>query len=218
MSTAISTPTSRSGLRGAKRQRTRRAILESAIALFRDRGIRNTRTTEIAAASQVSPATLFNYFPTKDDLVEAWLRDEIRDALLRGLAQPSPERGLRSGLRGFCRELAAAACGERSLRLEAWRCAGRARGPGYARLATIEERVARDQERGRLRADVSARALSEMLIDAIEGGLIDGLRDSEVEAEVAARVRARVDLILDGARKRNERVPPPAPPASGRRG
>jgi hypothetical protein len=45
-----------------------------------------------------------------------------------------------------------------------------------------------------------------MLVDAIEGGLIEGLRAGG-DAKARARcVQARVDLILDGARKRNERV------------
>ena len=59
-----------------------------------------------------------------------------------------------------------------------------------------------------------------MLTDAIEGGLIAGLtvavesRASDDRARVrdlAGRIQTRVDLVLDGARKRNERVRPAAP-------
>jgi hypothetical protein len=53
--------------------------------------------------------------------------------------------------------------------------------------------------------------MAEMLVDAIESGLIAGLRADISESDLAAALRARVDLILDGARKRNERVAAPPP-------
>jgi hypothetical protein len=56
-----------------------------------------------------------------------------------------------------------------------------------------------------------------MLIDAIEGGMIAGLHRKDDEAALAKTLRARVDLILDGARKRNERVAAPSAGSSVRR-
>jgi hypothetical protein len=50
-----------------------------------------------------------------------------------------------------------------------------------------------------------------MLIDAIEAGMIAGLQSEQNEKELAKTMRVRVDLILDGARKRNERVTAPMP-------
>src|SRR3954451_15028837 len=57
------------GLRERKKARTRRAISETAIALFMERGYDDVPVAEIAAAAEVSKRTLFAYFPTKDDLV-----------------------------------------------------------------------------------------------------------------------------------------------------
>jgi len=63
-----------------------------------------------------------------------------------------------------------------------------------------------------LRADRPAVALADLLLDAIEGGLVSGLRAlgassaANPEKSLAVEVQARVDLVLDGARKRNERV------------
>src|SRR3954469_18010967 len=57
------------GLRERKKARTRRAISETAIALFLERGYDDVPVAEIAAAAEVSKRTLFAYFPTKDDLV-----------------------------------------------------------------------------------------------------------------------------------------------------
>ena len=200
--------TTETSLRATKKEQRRARILKNAIALFRRQGIRATRSASIATASRVSPATLFNYFPTKNDLAESWVRGELR-AALEELAQGVGDRGLRSAMRAACRGLAEAACAERTLRLEAWRIAGRAaatdRGPGDAFVRVLT----REQERARLRGDLPARVLAEMLCDALEAGLIAGLRESGEAVAVAAELRARVDLVLDGARKRNERVAPP---------
>src|SRR3954471_24374248 len=57
------------GLRERKKARTRKAISETAIALFLERGYDEVSVAEIAAAAEVSKRTLFAYFPTKDDLV-----------------------------------------------------------------------------------------------------------------------------------------------------
>jgi AcrR family transcriptional regulator len=193
------------GLRADKKRRTREEILANAVALFRKQGIRGTRSAAIATQSAVSPATLFNYFPTKSDLAEAWVRGEIHE-VLGGMAEGLGEHGLRSGLRAACRQLAAASCVESDLRLEAWRVAGRAADPGFWRIEALGRVVEAEQGRGRIRADLGAAVLTQMLIEAIEGGLIAGLAISDQVPSVAGQLLGRVDLVLDGARKRNERV------------
>ncbi|MGK5553548.1 TetR family transcriptional regulator [Actinomadura kijaniata] len=57
------------GLRARKKARTREAILREAFRLFRERGYHATTVEQIAEAAEVSPATFFRYFPTKEDLV-----------------------------------------------------------------------------------------------------------------------------------------------------
>ncbi|MEU5160781.1 TetR family transcriptional regulator [Streptomyces sp. NPDC020875] len=57
------------GLRELKKERTRRALSDTAIALFVERGFDAVPVTEIAAAAGVSKPTLFRYFPAKEDLV-----------------------------------------------------------------------------------------------------------------------------------------------------
>jgi AcrR family transcriptional regulator len=57
------------GLRERKKQQTQRAILDTATRLFAERGFDGVTVAEIARAAELSEMTVFNYFPTKEDLV-----------------------------------------------------------------------------------------------------------------------------------------------------
>lgn len=72
-------PMSTGGLRELKKNQTRQLIADTAKALFRERGFDEVTVDEIAAAAQVSKKTVFNHFPTKEDLV--FYRAENREAM-----------------------------------------------------------------------------------------------------------------------------------------
>jgi AcrR family transcriptional regulator len=56
------------GLRAWKKQRTRQAISDVATGLFMRDGFEAVTVAQIAAAAEVSVKTVFNYFPSKEDL------------------------------------------------------------------------------------------------------------------------------------------------------
>ena len=58
------------GRREDKKRRTRQALIDTGLALFRDDGFDETRVQDIVERVGVSPATFFNYFPTKDAILE----------------------------------------------------------------------------------------------------------------------------------------------------
>ena len=56
------------GLRERKKRQTRRLIADTAHRLFTTRGFDAVTVAEVARTAEVSEVTVFNYFPTKEDL------------------------------------------------------------------------------------------------------------------------------------------------------
>ncbi|MEU4559379.1 TetR family transcriptional regulator [Actinoplanes sp. NPDC023936] len=56
------------GLRDEKKQATRTAIADTALSLFLSSGFDRVTVSDVARAARVSVNTVFNYFPTKEDL------------------------------------------------------------------------------------------------------------------------------------------------------
>jgi len=87
------------GLRERKKQRTRQAIAEAALRLFVERGFEQVTVAEVAEAAEVSEKTVFNYFPTKEDLffadVGAMDSSVIIDAIRQRPPGTSPFDALR---------------------------------------------------------------------------------------------------------------------------
>ena len=69
------------GLRERKKQQTRELIAETARRLFSERGFERVSVAEIARVADVSEKTVFNYFPTKEDLVY-WRLESFETELL----------------------------------------------------------------------------------------------------------------------------------------
>jgi AcrR family transcriptional regulator len=70
------------GLRERKKQQTRRTIAAIATRMFAERGFDQVTVAEIASPAEVSTKTVFNYFPTKEDLVLGG-REEVDADLVR---------------------------------------------------------------------------------------------------------------------------------------
>ena len=73
-----------SGLRERKKLQTRQLIADTARGLFAERGFDQVSVAEVARAADISEATVFNYFPTKEDLVYSGLErfeNELLDAI-----------------------------------------------------------------------------------------------------------------------------------------
>jgi AcrR family transcriptional regulator len=73
----------------------RNAILAAATRLFAERGLTAAPTSEISKAAGVAEGTLFTYFKTKDDLINALYREiklELADAMMSDFPRKKPVR------------------------------------------------------------------------------------------------------------------------------
>jgi AcrR family transcriptional regulator len=77
------------GLRERKKLQTRRLIAETARRLFAERGFEAVAVAEVARAAEVSEATVFNYFPTKEDLFYSGL-EAFEEELLAAIRERQP--------------------------------------------------------------------------------------------------------------------------------
>jgi len=90
-----------SSLRERKKARTRAAIREHALRLFRENGYQKTTVEDIAAAAEVSPSTFFRYFPTKEDVV---LQDDLDVRMLEAMSRQPPDVAPLAAIRAAARE------------------------------------------------------------------------------------------------------------------
>ncbi len=202
------------GLREEKKQRVRASIMANAVAMFRESGFEAVRVQQIAARADISDATFFNYFPSKEMVLSEWVHGRL-DAALAGACERAGEGGLRRVLRGAVREFAREVEGDLEFQRMAW---------GRARLAPCRvggslpsgRRQSHDAlcallecavERGELRRDLPVEQLAELLRSALQGSVAPWLTTPAAEPEpLELRLQRGLDLLLDGFHRRHERV------------
>jgi AcrR family transcriptional regulator len=78
-----------------KSENKRNAILDAAIRVFAERGLTAAPTSEISKQAGVAEGTLFTYFKTKDDLINALYREiklELADTMMSGFPRKKTVR------------------------------------------------------------------------------------------------------------------------------
>ena len=87
-----------------EKQAVRQAILDAARDLFTSEGYRNVSIRKIAERIEYSPAAIYSYFPSKDDIYLALAEDGFRrlDAKLKTVSREgTPLEQVRAGWWGF---------------------------------------------------------------------------------------------------------------------
>jgi len=189
------------GLRERKKQETRQRITDAAIALFAERGFEQVPVVDIAAAADVSTATVFNYFPTKEDLIYDGMA-AFNEHLLAAVRDRPAGQSVVEAFREYVLQPRGVLASPRSPVLE-----------GLSRIARIVRDSPSLQARERLEADRAITALRDLLADelgddlrswtvasALVGttrGMTRAVQAAAAEGKVDARLAKR--LIADAA-------------------
>ena len=176
------------GLRERKKEQTRQSIAETAWRLFAERGYDRVSVAEIARAAEVAEATVFNYFPTKEDLFYSRL-EAFGDQLVEAIGARPPG------------EPALAAFGRFMLDSGGWlRQAEAGDTAAMDRLRTVNRLIAASpdlQAREQLAIARSTRALADLLADQTGAG------PDDIAPKVAANALMGVHrALLDEVRRR----------------
>ncbi|MFI6316119.1 TetR/AcrR family transcriptional regulator [Nonomuraea sp. NPDC050556] len=95
------------GLREQKKLQTKQLIYRVAMEMFAERGFDAVSVLEIAERAQVSKMTVFNYFPSKEDLVFGPIEEHVGDAAEMVTSRLPGESVVRAAHRVFLERLAA---------------------------------------------------------------------------------------------------------------
>jgi AcrR family transcriptional regulator len=105
------------GLRERKKARTRRLIADTAARLFAERGYEHVAVTDVAREAEVAEQTVYNYFPTKEQLVtdrEQQVQDRLSDLIRSRPPGVTPAAAIRDFVLG-------SVAGIRSIPADLWR-------------------------------------------------------------------------------------------------
>ena len=188
--------------RERKKQQNRQRLLDCAIHLFQTQGFDATTVDDIAEAADVSRGTFFNYFPTKehllDDIGYAALHDLERRVDAEMADEPSAVAKIRTLMRGLALDSTASLQLTRHILLNAMRNPSPT--SATVRLRAILEKLVREaQASGEIRADVNPAHVT----SAITGVYLEAFfrwlsADTDDIVASTADVAAIVDLLFEG--------------------
>ena len=159
--------TARPGLRERKKARTRAALRQHALRLFREQGYDATTVEQIAEAAEVSPSTFFRYFPTKEDVV---LQDDLDLVWMDAFRAQPPDLGPIAAMRTAVRAaFAGLAPGDLEQLREAMELAVAV---PAVRARMLEEMARTSQAIAQAVAERSGKAASDFAVQAVAGAVI----------------------------------------------
>jgi AcrR family transcriptional regulator len=196
------------GLREQKKQRQRSEIVETALTLFRERGYDQTRVSDIAQKVGISDATFFNYFASKDLVLDelALAQVELFSETLRyqlGVDDKSvPDR-----IRETMKVAAAAIAADRDFqtvlytRSNLFHSSGMLKDRTHEMYRVLSVLFEVGQQRHEIRRDAEPMQLAEILIATYHLTTINWLiRWWGGRQGLQRRLMAAIEVFLDGCR------------------
>jgi len=189
---------------------TRSRILKIALSLMSQRGVDGTSMRDLASAAGLNVASLYHYFPSKRELLEAVLGEHgflpVRTANPKPESDPTPEAKLEAVLTDIMLSMFAVEDFVRLMVGEAIRAEATARTVGQDLFAPFQESIEewvikhRPDLDEQLGAGPLARLLSAMVVGVFvlhEAGVMsgDGAGDSDLHAEIQRRAHEAAKIL-----------------------
>jgi TetR/AcrR family transcriptional regulator, cholesterol catabolism regulator len=198
------------GRRERKKLETRDRIVECAVALFGSQGYDSTTMEDIGECADVSRATVFNYFPRKEDIVLEWftrLRADLAEILVEAEQQATDAA---SRLRQVFGAIARAYEGDPATGRAMVRAWLRAGGP-LLRAVTetptlFADAIRSGQQHGDIRPDVDAVHAGLLVFDAYLGVVYRWVDDEPGSSSLETELMATLELVLAGLTRGPSRV------------
>jgi AcrR family transcriptional regulator len=187
------------GRRERHKQQTRDRILDAALQLLASRGYDETSVDAIAEAADVARQTFFNYFPSKEDVVHAWVerrRAEVRAGLQEASHQDAVTR-VEQGLLAVAALYDADAVTSRPMVRHWIRCGGPLLPDADATADLLREGLERGHAAGQIRDEVDLALASHVLLDVYLGRLYHW---AATGGELGPQLAPAVRLVLQALR------------------
>jgi AcrR family transcriptional regulator len=186
-----------------RRRRNREALLEAAIELFQERGLRATKLEDVCARADVAPRTFFNHFETREHLYRAIAGRRAEQLVAVLDARTADDRPFDERLRTLLAEIAhylAERPAYRELVREMLYLPVES-GSATARVGSLGRAALRFVSDGVARGEISRRHAPEVLADLLLGALVTALtnwcadEDYDLVGALAQSGRALLDLF-----------------------
>jgi AcrR family transcriptional regulator len=190
------------GLRDDKKRETRTAILEGALARFRQEGFDATRVRDITTELRISEATFFNYFPTKQAVLEEAAEELLKRSIERLEAGVHRADAVPDRLEAMLADFVADFAGDRELAAllgahTTFFAGNRSERLTYAR-GLVTELFAEGQERGEIRTDVNAQTLAQLFIELVLAIIRTWVDDPDDDRPLGERLELALSILLRG--------------------
>lgn len=187
------------GLREGKKRKVRENIQRAAVELFRERGYSKTRVREIIERVQISESTFFNYYATKDAVLNEWAHEKVIRAL--ALANSGSYLSLREEIAERARQLAAEISEDRAFLATVWHRLRLAPPPENPLDGDneLEQFLSARQARGEISEQLPAEQFSSLITGIAMSTLSDWLLNRERQAEnLETRLTRALDILFEG--------------------
>jgi AcrR family transcriptional regulator len=174
------------GLRETKKRRTRQALIDAAMRLYREKGFEGVTIAEIARGADVAPRTFFGYFETKED-VFLGRGDDRLDRIVRAIHERDRRQPILSAVRPVLMQDRESTLAEHAAR------------PGLSDLLRHPSITSRLRERWNRWEDLLATAIADDV-----GASLDDPRPKVVAAAITAAIRIAAAAAQKQPRERKQ--------------